>query len=164
MGVVEMSHPQVTTISVICLGLTHAEKVFVNGSCPLCENITMAKLRVRLSFLIREGVTSLADHLGPSAMHKAMVASTEGDMGTTMGAFRPGQSPRASHSLSCSLHLVEFLDKLGGSSYGVSKFSLGTPYEDEVLIAALSNMVANTPLCCTAAAMSKTGVPLVPLI
>lgn len=35
-------------------------------------------------------------------------------MGTTMGAFPPGQSPQVSHSLSRSLHLVKFLKKLGG--------------------------------------------------
>lgn len=54
-----------------CLDCTHAETVFGDGSCSHFENMTMAMLRSRLSFLVREKVTSVAPCPGPSAMHKA---------------------------------------------------------------------------------------------
>lgn len=80
----------------------------------------------------RERVNSVAPLPGPFAMHKAAAANTEGEMGTTMGPFPPGQSPRASHFLSCWFRPVEFLDELGDSSHGELNFSIGAQDEDEL--------------------------------
>lgn len=90
----DTSHPQMAMLCLTCLGRTHTETEFLDGSCPHCENITMAMLLSQLCFLVTEIVTSVAPHLRPSAMHKAVAVSDEGNMGTTMGVFPAGQSHR----------------------------------------------------------------------
>lgn len=73
--------------------------------------------------------------LSISAMHKAVVASTEGDIRSTMGGFPPSQSPRhpIPHHAHCAR--VEFLDEIGGSSQGEPNFSFGALDDDKLLIA-----------------------------
>lgn len=84
LDVVAISHPQTAT----CLGSAHTEKAFLDGSCSHCENMIMAKLQSRLSFLVR-GVTLVALCPGPSAKHKATAASAEGDIRATIPAGLP---------------------------------------------------------------------------
>lgn len=48
LDVVNICCPRLATISTSCSGHTHAEKAFVDGSCPYCENRTMAMLQSRL--------------------------------------------------------------------------------------------------------------------
>lgn len=103
--------PQMATNCLTCLGHKHAETAFVDGSCPHWKNMTMATLRSRLSFLIKEVVTSDVPRAGLSGIHKSTSASTEGNMRATTGAFPPGQSPRTSRSSSCLLRPVELPDE-----------------------------------------------------
>lgn len=93
-----------------CLGRTHAETAFVSGPCPHCENVTIAMLRSWLSFLVK-WVTASDPCSSPSAKHKAVAASTQGDLKATTGTFTPGKSPQTSHFSSCMPCPVEFPDE-----------------------------------------------------
>lgn len=93
LGAIDISRPQMDMISAL--------PVWVVPS--LRHHLWMVHVFIvrTLSFQVRERVTLVSPHPCLSAMHKAVVASTEGNMGATVGAFSHGQSPRASHSSSC---------------------------------------------------------------
>lgn len=89
---------------------------------------------VTLSFLYREKVTSVAPCPDPSV---TVAASTEADLGMTMEAFPPGESPQASHSLARFFRLAKFPDEFDGSREGELNFSFGAREDDEFSIATL---------------------------
>ncbi len=66
-----------------CLGIQHTEDAFANGSCPHCENMTMATLRSCLSFLKGKGADPFATPY-PFICHEQRTASALGDLRVTV--------------------------------------------------------------------------------
>ncbi len=115
-----------------CLGIQHAEAVFVDGSCLYCERMTIATLQSRLSFLKGKGVDPSATTCpGFSATSRGPPASALGDLRVTVRASPPGQSPRTSHS-SRSACPVWLPGDFAGLSLGGPSISSCAPPEDQV--------------------------------
>lgn len=53
-------------LCLMCLGCAYVEKAYVDGLYPHCKNMTMARFKSQLSFLVRGQVTSAPSHPGPS--------------------------------------------------------------------------------------------------
>ncbi len=71
-----------------CLGIQHAEAVFVDGLCVRFERVTMAALRSRLSLLTgMGGAPSISTRAGFSATSREPSASSLGDLMVTERAF-----------------------------------------------------------------------------
>lgn len=64
---------------------------WLNGLCPHCESMTMAMLRSRLSLFMVGERTFSATQRGPSALHRAVLVSTQGNLRVTVGALLPDQ-------------------------------------------------------------------------
>ncbi|KAI2645254.1 Gag-Pro-Pol polyprotein [Labeo rohita] len=124
----------------LCLGCAHVEAVFVGGSCPHCENMTVGALRLRLSYILskkRLRVTSDASHPGPPrAGTEAVVMGAEGDLGIAIEDNPPGTSSRPSHSPARSVPPVEFPGGFDSPPQGGLDFSFGAPEGDEISVAA----------------------------
>ncbi|KAL0147994.1 hypothetical protein M9458_056721, partial [Cirrhinus mrigala] len=115
------------------LGREHAEMAFVDGSCPHCERMSMAALRLRLSCSKRLPSAPSRPGTSGSMSLAATLVRKKGNLTVIVRNAPTGQPPRRSDS---SRRSVEMPRESAGSSRGKPSVSLGAPEEDRMSIAA----------------------------
>ncbi|KAL0195046.1 hypothetical protein M9458_008618, partial [Cirrhinus mrigala] len=108
-----------------CLGREHSEMAFVDGSCPHCERMSMAALRLP-SAPSRPGL------LG-STSSAATLVRKKGNLTITVRNALTGQAPRKSD---LSRRPADFPEESTSSSRGEPCISFGAPEEDRMSIVA----------------------------
>ncbi|KAL0148641.1 hypothetical protein M9458_056081, partial [Cirrhinus mrigala] len=106
---------------------------FMDGSCPHCERMSMAALRLRLSCSKRLPSAPSRPGTSGSTSSAATLVRKKGNLTVTVRNAPTGQPPRWSDSSHCP---VEMPSEGGGSSRDKPSVSFGAPEEDRMSIAA----------------------------
>ncbi len=128
-----------------CLGCVHIETAFVDGSCPVSDDMAISALRSRLAFFSkRQRVTPTASYSGPSTSRyiKPYIEATAMCIGGELMEARVvllGDSPLTSQSSHASCLPVELLNEFESLSQGKFNLSFAARKEDELSLAASEN-------------------------